>query len=110
MNNTCVAHKFKYFKDGNLMSVSAHELVMWVNARVSLSKLPNEPMLNNWYKSVSVERHGNVSLAGPPFCCCEYENEVHWIVKFLDNFQYSVFTGGGGGGDKIIFAFPLSHK
>lgn len=46
-NNTCVAHKFKYFKDGNLMSVSAHELVMCVNASVSLSKFPNEPMLNS---------------------------------------------------------------
>jgi hypothetical protein len=66
---TCVAHKFRYFREGSLMSCSAHALVTCVKARLRTSRLPNEPQLSSRAMSVSVDRLGNVSFRGPPFCC-----------------------------------------
>lgn len=66
---TCVDHKFKYLNAGNLISCSAHALVTFVKAKLKHSKLPKDPLDNNLAKSWSVDRDGNVSFLGPPFCC-----------------------------------------
>jgi hypothetical protein len=78
---TCVAHRFRYLRDGSFMSCSAHALVTCVKARLRTSRLPNEPQLNSRAISASVDRLGNFSFRGPPFCCYNSHINQQILVK-----------------------------